>query len=58
MPLQLIVGLFVRHFFTALGGALVAHGYADPGVAEEIAGGAVALVGVVLSYVNKKRLSK
>jgi hypothetical protein len=54
----LFVGLVLRHLLTAIGGALVAQGYAEPGVVEEIAGGAIALVGVIASYFNKKRLSK
>lgn len=51
-----IVGIVVRHLLSGLGAALVAQGIADTAAVESIAGGAMALVGVVLSYLNKKRL--
>ena len=42
-----------RHGLTALGGYLVAMGYADPGTADALTGGGVALVGVVWSILDK-----
>lgn len=50
-----VIGLILRHFISGIGAALVAKGYLDTSALEAISGGAMALVGVVLSYLNKKR---
>ena len=53
---ETVAGL-VRHALTALGGVLVAKGYLEAGMVEEIAGAVVTLVGVVWSVVAKRRAS-
>lgn len=46
----------VRHILTAVGGFLVARGFADSTTVETIIGGAVALTGVISSLMHKKAL--
>tara|TARA_R110002096_G_scaffold216523_7_gene404427 strand:+ start:571 stop:753 length:183 start_codon:yes stop_codon:yes gene_type:complete len=46
-------GIALRHGATALGGYLIASGYADEATVQQIVGGAVALGGVVLSLAEK-----
>ena len=50
-----ILGLIGRHLATALGGALVTQGLATTDQTTAISGGVLALVGVVMSYLNKKK---
>lgn len=45
----------VRHLLTTLGGVLVAKGYIEAGVVEQLAGAVVAIVGVVWSVLAKRR---
>lgn len=45
----------VRHVLTTVAGMAVAKGYADDSTATAIVGGLVALVGVVWSYLAKKK---
>lgn len=45
----------VRHVLTTVAGMAVAKGYADDSTATAIVGGLVALVGVVWSFVAKKK---
>jgi hypothetical protein len=55
MNMHAIVGLIIRHVLSGAGGALLASGYVGASEWEAISGGALALVGVVMSYINKKR---
>ena len=48
-----ILGI-VRHILTTLGGILVTKGYVDASGIEAIAGGVVAVVGVVWSVLEKR----
>ena len=48
-----IAGL-TRHAMSGVGGYLIAHGYATAGQVELMTGGAVALVGVIWSGVQKR----
>ena len=52
--LSQFVGPMVRHGMTVLGGYLMAEGVADQIAVDAIAGGGVALVGVALSFYEKK----
>lgn len=54
----LFFGSVFRHLLTGIGGAFVARGLGSASEWEAIAGGITAVVGVVLSFVNKKRLTK
>jgi hypothetical protein len=45
----------LRHGLTAAGGALVAKGALDPGSAEAIIGGLMAVGGLVLSWLEKRK---
>lgn len=49
-----VLGPFIRHGATALGGWMVAQGYADENAVSEIVGGLVAFGGVALSFVEKQ----
>lgn len=48
-----LAGSVIRHGMTALGGVLLAGGYADAGAVEAITGGGIALAGVILSLMEK-----
>ena len=48
------VSALIRHGLTAAGAALVAKGVVDEGTWTEIAGGVVALIGVIWSLMDKK----
>jgi hypothetical protein len=50
-----IVGGFVRHILTAAGGGLVANGTVTGSEWEAVVGGAVAIIGVIWSVVQKRR---
>lgn len=50
-----IVGGFVRHILTAAGGGLVANGTVTGSEWEAVVGGAVAIIGVIWSIVQKRR---
>ena len=45
----------VRHLLGIAGAALVAGGYADDAVIQEIIGGAMALIAMVLSWTSKAK---
>ncbi|MGH1445578.1 MAG: hypothetical protein ACRBBO_05990 [Cognatishimia sp.] len=49
-----ILGSVIRHGATALGGVLMAEGYADEQTVQQITGGIVALGGVTLSILEKR----
>ena len=49
-----IVGPWLRHGATLVGGMLIANGWADEATAEAITGGLVAVGGVVLSIIEKE----
>jgi hypothetical protein len=53
----LLLGTIIRHLLTAFGAVMVERGIATEGDIQSITGGAMALVGLVLSYINKKRLA-
>lgn len=53
----LIIGSILRHVLTGAGSVIIAKGYSDASAWEAISGGVLALVGLVASYFNKKRLS-
>jgi len=40
----------IRHILTIIGGALVAGGYAEESVIQEIIGGFMAIAGLILSW--------
>lgn len=44
----------IRHALTFIGGILVLKGYIDEGLAEQVIGGAVTLIGTVWSVFTKK----
>jgi len=48
----------LRHLFTSLGAILIAKGYADSAIVEALAGGAVAVVGIIWAMVHKANLPK
>lgn len=50
---QKLAGLLTRHIMTAVGGVLIAEGYADAETWQTITGGAVALSGLALSGAEK-----
>ncbi len=45
----------IRHVLTTIGGALVAGGYTDESTVQQIIGGAMALVGLYLSWTSKAK---
>jgi hypothetical protein len=47
-------GPIIRHAGTVIAGFLVAQGWADEGIANEIAGGFVAAASLGLSYMEKE----
>ena len=49
-----VVAGLTRHAMTGIGGWLIANGYATSGQVELMAGGAVALVGVLWSGAQKR----
>jgi hypothetical protein len=51
---DIILGL-ARHFLTLGGGYIVSHGMATSSEADAIMGGSIALLGVVLSILDKKK---
>lgn len=53
----LFVGAIVRHLISALGGAAVVGGFGTGSDWEAITGGVAALISVVASFVNKKRIA-
>lgn len=52
-----LFGLVFRHALTVAGGYMVAEGYADETTVNEIAGGFIALSGVILSIIEKRNRS-
>lgn len=44
----------IRHFFTAIGGIVIAQGYISDGMYTELSGAVLALVGVIWSITSKK----
>lgn len=48
-----LAGIAARHVLTAAGAYLVAEGYADQSAVDAMAGGGVALAGVVWSVLEK-----
>ncbi len=54
MNQEQVLGI-VRHVLTTVAGMAVAKGYADDSTATAIVGGVVALVGVVWSFLAKKK---
>ncbi len=44
----------IRHALTFVGGILVLRGWIDEGIAEQVVGGAVTLIGTVWSIFAKK----
>jgi hypothetical protein len=53
MKKEIVLGI-VRHTLTFAGGILVAKGLIDDGIASEIIGGVMTLVGGIWSVVSKK----
>ena len=53
MNREMILGI-VRHAMTVAGGFLVAKGYVEAGMVEQVAGAVVTVVGVVWSILAKK----
>ncbi len=51
-----LVGMFLRHMLTGIGALVVERGYATSDEWTAAGGGVMAVVGMVLSYLNKKRL--
>lgn len=58
MQKSLIVGTLVRHALTAVGAIAVTGGFGTGAEWEQIAGGVGTLAAVVLSVINKKRLTQ
>lgn len=44
----------IRHGITVAGGYMIAQGHADPDSIQQVAGGAVALTGIGMSWLEKK----
>ena len=44
-----------RHLLTIIGAALVAGGYADESMIQEIIGGAMTAIGLVMSWTSKAK---
>jgi hypothetical protein len=57
MNKEQVLGI-VRHVLTFAGGILMAKGYADEAVAEELIGGLVAVIGGAWSIIVKVKSSK
>jgi hypothetical protein len=55
---ELLIGSIIRHVLGGVGSVFIAKGYSDASAWEAITGGALALVALVTSYLNKKRLKK
>ena len=53
-----IVGLVVRHTLTFVGGLLAAKGYIDAEQVPVVAGVGVTVVGLVMSFFQKKKASR
>lgn len=53
MNWEVVQGL-VRHALTTVGGIMASKGYIEAGEVEIIVGGALAIIGVIWSMVNKK----
>ncbi len=49
-----VIGKTVRHGMTTMGGALMADGLADANDVTLLTGGAIALVGIAISYIRIK----
>ena len=49
-----IFGL-IRHALTIIGGAIIAKGYIDEAVTEEIIGVTLSIIGIVWSFTAKKK---
>ena len=43
----------IRHLLTGVGSVLIAKGYADQGAIDAVIGGALAIVGLALSWQDK-----
>lgn len=54
---SLVVGMFLRHVLTGIGAVLIEKGIASADEWNTAGGGLIALVGIALSYWNKKRLT-
>jgi len=54
MSKEQIFGL-IRHGLTIVGGALVAKGYIGDELSEEMIGTAISLIGIVWSFIDKKK---
>jgi hypothetical protein len=50
-----ILQLALRHTLTALGGALVTYGYLNSTELEALVGALVTIIGLVLSYLEKRK---
>jgi hypothetical protein len=57
MNKEQVLGI-VRHVLTFGGGLLLAKGYADEAIVQELVGGLVAVVGGIWSVIAKIKLSK
>lgn len=55
MNWTLFAGSLLRHAMTLGGGALVTNGYATTGTMQEVTGGIIALAGIALSFLEKRR---
>tara|TARA_R110002020_G_scaffold36503_2_gene109745 strand:- start:7806 stop:7970 length:165 start_codon:yes stop_codon:yes gene_type:complete len=54
MQKEQVLGL-VRHALTVIGGAAIANGYIEDGIAQEIVGVVLTIVGIVWSITSKKK---
>ena len=54
MNKEQIFGL-IRHLLTVVGGGLVAKGYIDADTVYELSGALVSVVGIVWSYMDKRK---
>ena len=54
VDLQTLLGLFVRHGLTTLGGILAAHGYLGSSTTEQFVAAGMVIVGVAWSWWQKR----
>lgn len=53
--LDRVAGILIRHGMTVFGGYLIAEGYADAEAVNEVTGGLIAMFGLGLSWLEKRK---
>ena len=54
--LQEMLNALIRHALTGAAGVLVAHGYATNDQATQLVGGAIAALGIYMTYQHKQKM--